>query len=83
MGEVWFTLLDVGQGLSAVIQTEHHNLVFDTGAKLSDSYDMGASVVLPFLRIRGIQKIDMLVVSHGDNDHIGGVNSILKGISVS
>lgn len=82
IGEAWLTLLDVGQGLSAIIQTEKHILVFDTGAKLSDSYDMGESVVIPFLRSIGAKKIDMLVVSHGDNDHIGGSYSLLKNFSI-
>lgn len=77
-GEVWFTLLDVGQGLASVVETEHHTLVFDAGAKFRGSVDMGDSVVMPFLRKRGISTIDLLVISHGDNDHIGGAWSILK-----
>jgi competence protein ComEC len=74
------TLLDVGQGLSAVVQTSGHVLVYDTGAKFSQQSDMGRSVVLPFLRKQGIDKIDSLVISHGDNDHIGGAESLMKGI---
>lgn len=76
--EVWFTLLDVGQGLAAVIQTKHHVLVYDAGAKLSDQYDMGESVILPFLHSIGVKKIDLLVISHGDNDHIGGAAAVLQ-----
>lgn len=75
-GEIRFSLLDVGQGLSAVIQTHKHVLVFDAGPKLSPNYDMGESVVTPFLRSIGIKKIDMLVISHPDNDHIGGANAL-------
>jgi len=78
LGEVWFTLLDVGQGLSAVVETNNHVLIFDAGPKIN-SYDMGESAVLPFLRTRNISQIDMLVLSHGDNDHSGGVNAILNG----
>jgi competence protein ComEC len=74
--EVWFTLLEVGQGLSAVVQTEHHVLVFDTGPKFSENYDMGQAVVLPFLRYHHLNKIDLMVVSHPDNDHIGGADSL-------
>ncbi len=81
LGEVWFTLLDVGQGLSAVVQTKHHLLVFDVGAKL-DNYDMGESVVAPFLRSNGIKKIDKLVVSHPDNDHIGGAKTLFHYFQV-
>lgn len=75
-GNVWFTLLDVGQGLSTVIQTKNHLLVFDAGPKLGSNYDMGESVVTPFLHSIGARKIDLLVVSHGDNDHIGGTSAL-------
>ena len=77
-----FTMLDVGQGLASVVQTAHHVLVFDTGAKFSADFDLGAAVVVPFLRHEGIGKIDMLVISHGDNDHIGGAKSVLKNFFV-
>lgn len=80
-GELSLTLLDVGQGLSAVVQTAHHVLVFDTGAKFNNDSDMGKSVLLPFLRYQGISKIDSLIVSHGDNDHIGGAESLIQGIA--
>jgi len=83
LGELRFTLLDVGQGLSTVIQTQKHVLVFDTGAKLSDQYDMGNNVVLPFLRSEGIRKIDMLVISHGDNDHSGGAAALMQQIPIT
>ncbi len=79
-GDINMTLLDVGQGLSAVVQTTHHLLVFDTGAKFSEQSDMAQSVLLPFLRSQGIAKIDSLVISHGDNDHIGGASSLMRGI---
>lgn len=74
------TLLDVGQGLSAVVQTANHVLVYDTGAKFSEQSDMGQSVLLPFLRQQGIGRVDSLVISHGDNDHIGGAESLIKGV---
>lgn len=79
-GEAWLTLLDVGQGLAAVVQTQHHTLVFDTGPRLNAGFDTGSAVLLPFLRHRGVTRIDTLIVSHGDNDHIGGVASLLQGM---
>ena len=81
-GEAWVTLLDVGQGLSAVVQTQHHSLVFDTGPGRND-FDTGDAVVVPFLRQGGIKKVDMLMLSHGDNDHSGGAASILSSVSVA
>lgn len=79
-GELWFTLLDVGQGLSAVIETHGHTLVYDTGPRYSDSFNAGDAVLIPFLKYRGLNKIDTLVISHGDNDHIGGAQPLLKAI---
>lgn len=77
------TLLDVGQGLASVIETHQHTLVFDTGARFSDRFDMGSAVVEPFLRHRGIHRIDTLIVSHGDNDHSGGAEALLQRIPVT
>lgn len=82
-GAFRFALLDVGQGLSAVVETRRYALVFDTGARLSPNYDMGSAVVEPYLRHRGIARIDTLVVSHGDNDHIGGAASLLRAFPVT
>jgi len=81
-GEVFMTLLDVGQGLATVVQTQRHTLVYDAGPRFSESFDTGEAVVVPFLRARGIRSIDTLVVSHGDNDHIGGVASLLSAYRV-
>ncbi len=75
--EFWLSLLDVGQGLGIVIQTQQHSLIFDTGAKYSDSFDAGDRVLVPFLRYQGITRVDRLLISHGDNDHIGGAASVL------
>ncbi len=79
-GTAKLTLLDVGQGLSAVVQTANHVLVYDTGAKFSSTSDSGQSVVLPYLRSQGVEQVNTLVVSHGDNDHIGGAGSLLENM---
>ncbi|MEO5574233.1 MAG: DNA internalization-related competence protein ComEC/Rec2 [Gammaproteobacteria bacterium] len=77
-GELWFTLLDVGQGLAAVARTQHHTLVFDSGPRFSERFDTGRAVVAPYLRASGVDSIDTLIISHGDNDHIGGAESLIK-----
>ncbi len=81
-GGFWLTLLDVGQGLAVYVETRQHNLLFDTGARFSPRFDIGERVVVPFLRSRGIETLDKLVISHGDNDHRGGAESILAAIAV-
>lgn len=76
-GDIWLTLLDVGQGLAAVVRTERHVLVFDTGPRFSTRFDTGSAVLTPYLRNNGVDRLDTLIVSHGDNDHIGGASSLL------
>ena len=80
-GEVWFTLLDVGQGLSAVVRTREHALLFDAGPRFGD-FDTGKAVVEPYLRATGVRRLDTLIVSHGDSDHIGGVESVMRALPV-
>jgi len=82
-GEVWATLLDVGQGLAAVVRTQNYVLVYDTGPKaFCSGFNTGEAVVVPFLHANGIQQIDKLVISHGDNDHSGGAASVLTHLAV-
>jgi len=70
-------VLDVGQGLSVVVLSRDRVLVYDAGRKYSDNFDIGSAVVAPYLRSRGIEGIDVLVVSHSDADHSGGVSGLL------
>lgn len=76
-------LLDVGQGLSAVVQTRHHVLVFDTGPRYPGGFSTAGAVVLPFLRAQGRRRIDRLVLSHGDNDHAGGAARLQDEVAVA
>ena len=77
-GDYRVTVLDVGQGLSVVVQTRAHVLVYDTGPAFRSGRDTGELVVLPFLRANALREIDRVVVSHGDADHAGGLQSILS-----
>ncbi|MFZ0219792.1 MAG: DNA internalization-related competence protein ComEC/Rec2 [Candidatus Aquirickettsiella sp.] len=81
-GDIWIHLLDVGQGLASIVRTQHHVLIYDTGPRLSPSFDAGKLVILPFLQTVDVQKVNLMVVSHGDNDHSGGAMIILKQIKV-
>ncbi len=75
-------VFDVGQGLSVAVQTRNHALLYDTGPAFSGEADSGNRILLPALRGMGIAQLDALVLSHGDTDHIGGTESILRGIPV-
>ena len=71
-------VLDVGQGLSVVIMTQNHSLVYDTGAKFDSGFSLAHAVVIPFLQSQGVKKIDKLILSHADNDHAGGEQDLLE-----
>ena len=82
VGEAWFTLLDVGQGQAAVIQTHQHTLIMDTGPRFPSGFNTGDAVLLPYLQTRGINRVDKLVISHSDNDHLGGARALVDGVEV-
>jgi competence protein ComEC len=71
------TVLDVGQGLSVVVKTAAHTMVYDTGDQYNEDSDAGKKVIVPYLRSQGIKTLDGLVISHDDKDHSGGAASIL------
>jgi competence protein ComEC len=76
-GELWVTLLDVGQGLSTVVRTANHVMVYDTGPRYNPDSDSGNRIVVPYLRGEGLRQLDALVVTHDDEDHTGGAQSII------
>ncbi len=82
-GALWLTVLDVGQGLAVFVQTERHALLYDAGPAYSPEADSGSRVILPFLRASGIAQLDAMVVSHDDNDHVGGAATVLGGLPVA
>ncbi|QJR11475.1 ComE operon protein 3 [Usitatibacter rugosus] len=75
-GEAWIDVLDVGQGLAVVVRTASRSLVYDTGPAWNSESDSGNRIVVPFLRGEGLRHIDGLVVSHADDDHSGGAQSV-------
>lgn len=79
--EVFLTVLDVGQALAVVVRTKHHVLLYDTGLSAL-SHNSGTDVIIPYLRNHQLNNIDLMLISHGDNDHLGGAASIFKIINV-
>lgn len=71
-------VLDVGQGLSVLLRTRDHVLVYDAGARYPSGFDLGEAVVLPSIHALGLDRVDMLMISHGDNDHAGGAEAVAK-----
>ncbi|MDR1888106.1 MAG: DNA internalization-related competence protein ComEC/Rec2 [Zoogloeaceae bacterium] len=90
-GQLRVTVLDVGQGQAVLLETATHRLLYDAGPGYGSGggdndpetgRDAGAQVVLPYLSASGVRALDALVVSHRDNDHSGGMNSIVAGLPV-
>ena len=82
IGEMHVAVLDVGQGLAVTIQTANHALLYDAGPRYSAQSDAGSKIVVPFLRGQGVKKLDGFIVSHDDDDHRGGVASVLAQVPV-
>ncbi|MGC5700387.1 DNA internalization-related competence protein ComEC/Rec2 [Pseudomonas sp. NFXW11] len=78
--EVW--QLDVGQGLSFIVRTRDHALLYDAGARVAD-FDLGERVVLPSLQRLGIRQLDLMLLSHADNDHAGGALAVQRGVAIA
>ncbi|WP_309120533.1 DNA internalization-related competence protein ComEC/Rec2 [Paenibacillus sp.] len=89
------SFLDVGQGDAIYIRTPYgKHLLIDGGGTVrfgrpgeewrlrKDPFEVGEDVVVPLLRKRGVQRIDALLMSHGDTDHIGGLRAVVDGIPV-
>ena len=75
-------VLDVGQGLSVVVETARRVLVYDTGPRVG-RLDAAALAVLPYLARRGRDTVDRVVLSHGDADHVGGYRRLAGSIDVA
>ncbi len=82
-GHFWLDVLDVGQGLAAVVRTAGHTLLYDTGPAFSSDADSGSRIVAPYLRGEGVSRLDGLIVSHDDSDHSGGTLSVLQALPVA
>jgi len=81
-GALRMTTLDVGQGLAVVIQTHNHVLLYDAGPVFQSGRNTGDMVVLPYLHAVGTKTVDVVMASHGDADHVGGLAAVLSGIPV-
>jgi len=77
------SFFDVGQGLSVLIKRNHHAILYDTGAAYPSGFVLSEAVILPFLQYTGIEGLDKVILSHSDNDHAGGINSLIENISIN
>jgi competence protein ComEC len=75
-GSFRLAVLDVGQGSAIIVDTARHRLVYDAGPRHLSGFDLGNAVVVPAFRATGARTLDLLVLSHGDLDHVGGAGSV-------
>ena len=73
--------LDVGHGDALVVRSGEAAWLVDAGTRF-ERYDAGRRVVLPALRAEGIARLDALVVTHADRDHVGGAAAVVRGLPV-
>ena len=77
------TFLDVGQGDAAVVEAPGGAVaLIDGGGTFDDTFDPGERIVEPFLRARGIRRVDLVALSHPHPDHLNGLRRILRRFSV-
>lgn len=77
------TVVDVGQGSAVLVRTREHLLVHDTGPQYSRDSEAGTRVLLPLLRAQATRRIDLLMLSHRDSDHVGGAAALLAALPVA
>jgi competence protein ComEC len=81
-GRFDITAFDVGQAMALLVETQHHRLLYDTGPLYAPGASGATRVILPYLRGRDIGRLDALVISHSDLDHIGGAEAVLQTVRV-
>src|SRR5438034_1106274 len=70
--------LDVGQGDAAVLRTPHDRWLVIDGGPRTPERDAGRQVVVPFLRGQGVGRVAVVVATHGDADHLGGLRAVVE-----
>ena len=75
-GQFDLLAVDVGQGQAVLVRTATHSLLYDAGPRYGEASDAGQQVLVPLLQSLG-ERLDTLVLSHGDSDHIGGAAAII------
>lgn len=81
-GSFRMDVLDVGPGLSVLVRTQSHAVLFDMGPAVHSGYDAGERAVVPALRALGVQRLDLAIASHADSDHAGGWDAVHRELPV-
>ena len=82
------TMIDVGQGDSFLLKLKHNkaNILIDTGGIVSyddrKPYDIAKNILIPYLNAEGVNKLDYLIITHGDFDHGGMAKNLIKNFKI-
>ena len=82
------TMIDVGQGDSFLLKLKHNkgNILIDTGGELpyddKEPYDIAKNITIPYMQAEGIDKLDYLIITHGDFDHAGMTLNLIKNFKI-
>ena len=80
---VRLTMLDVGQGEAIYLEVPgRSNMLVDAGGMLGEGFDIGQRVIVPFLWHEWVNRLDVVVLTHPQSDHIGGAPTILREVTV-
>ncbi len=82
-GQFELLAADVGQGTAVLLRTAAHDMLFDTGPQYGPEADAGQRVLVPLMRGLGVMRLDLLMLSHRDSDHVGGAASIMQSLPVA
>lgn len=82
--DLYINFIDVGQGDSTLITTQFNKkiLIDGGGSEFGSTFDVGEKTLLPYLLKKKIHKLDYVVISHFDSDHVGGILTILEELNV-
>jgi len=75
-------IIDIGQGDSTLIKTNNYNILIDGGGSENSDYDVGESILIPYLLDNTNGIIDLMIISHFHEDHAEGCLSVLEKLSV-
>lgn len=84
--DIYVKIIDVGQGDSTLIHSKKETILVDTGGKLNYGKELSPTIVsnitIPLLKSLGIRKINTIILTHGDADHMGDASYLIQNYKV-
>ena len=80
--ETYINFIDVGQGDSILIHKDNKSILIDTGGSLTNKGNISNNTIIPLLKSYGINKIEYLILTHGDYDHMGEAINLVDNFKV-